>query len=286
MKTIRSATALAMVFVVLSAGLTGCCSRRGGRTVASTTPGPITIIRGGATGERYTPPPEPPVRTTRALPLPPPPAPDYVAPAPAPVRVAIPTPPPAPDFVVAAPPVPPVPVPTRVTVSVPPPPPLTPAPAPTPLVRELPPAIDYRPAPAPAALPDISRELYGMVPDEQALARHTVYFALNSSIVSAGEMTKVRDVANYLRAWPMTKVVVDGHCDERGTEEYNRALGDRRALSIRAALAQSGVAAERIFTRSYGKDRPAADGHNEAAWARNRRGEFILLRLRSESRAP
>ncbi len=124
-----------------------------------------------------------------------------------------------------------------------------------------------------------------MVPDEQAFARDTVYFSYDSSTVAAKELSKVRDVANYLRAWPSTKVVVDGHCDERGTEEYNRALGDRRALSIRAALIQQGVAADRVFTRSFGKDRPAAPGHNETSWWQNRRGEFVLLRPRFEARA-
>ncbi|MBI3875584.1 MAG: OmpA family protein [Verrucomicrobia bacterium] len=275
MKMLRTLVCLAAAFAVVASGLTGCCSRRGNRSVASSVPGAITIIRGGATGERTAPPPEP-MRVTRTLP-----------------------PPPAPDFVAAAPPVAPTPAPTVTRVSVPLPPPLA-APPPQPVVRELPPAIEYRPAPTPAPvveyrpapapaveqpLPDPGRLLYGMVPDEQAFARDTVYFSYDSSTVATKELSKVRDVANYLRAWPSTKVVVEGHCDERGTEEYNRALGDRRALSIRTALIQQGVAADRVFTRSFGKDRPAAPGHNETSWWQNRRGEFVLLRPRFEARA-
>jgi peptidoglycan-associated lipoprotein len=71
-------------------------------------------------------------------------------------------------------------------------------------------------------------------------------------------------------------VEVDGHCDERGTEEYNRALGERRALALREELISLGVDPNRIDTVSYGKDRPAETGHDEAAWRKNRRGEFLL----------
>jgi peptidoglycan-associated lipoprotein len=73
------------------------------------------------------------------------------------------------------------------------------------------------------------------------------------------------------------KLLIEGHCDERGTEEYNRALGERRALALREALAKAGVSPDRIRTISYGKDRPVNPGHDESAWAQNRRGEFILL---------
>lgn len=70
---------------------------------------------------------------------------------------------------------------------------------------------------------------------------------------------------------------MDGHCDERGTEEYNRSLGERRAQGIREFLAREGVDASRVRTISFGEDKPVETGHNEAAWSKNRRGEFILL---------
>ena len=70
---------------------------------------------------------------------------------------------------------------------------------------------------------------------------------------------------------------VEGHCDERGTEEYNRSLGERRALALRELLVAAGVSADRVHTLSFGKDKPVETGHNEAAWSKNRRGEFILV---------
>jgi peptidoglycan-associated lipoprotein len=73
------------------------------------------------------------------------------------------------------------------------------------------------------------------------------------------------------------KLLIEGNCDERGTEEYNRALGERRALAAREALAKAGVSPDRIRTISYGKDKPANPGHDEAAWKANRRDDFILL---------
>ena len=76
---------------------------------------------------------------------------------------------------------------------------------------------------------------------------------------------------------PNIKLLIDGHCDERGTEEYNRALGSRRALAVRKVLVEYGISPDRIRTRSWGEDKPVDPAHNEAAWAKNRRAEFILL---------
>ncbi|MFN3408045.1 MAG: OmpA family protein [Limisphaerales bacterium] len=114
--------------------------------------------------------------------------------------------------------------------------------------------------------------------DRAALAAHTVYFAFDSDVVRSSEQSKVAAVASALQTDGSVRLLIEGHCDERGTEEYNRALGERRALSLRAELAKQGVDPQRIKTISYGEDRPAVLGHNEAAWAKNRRGEFILLR--------
>ncbi len=71
-------------------------------------------------------------------------------------------------------------------------------------------------------------------------------------------------------------LIIEGNCDERGTEEYNRSLGERRALALREALSNAGIDPQRIRTISYGKDKPADPGHDESAWAKNRRGDFVL----------
>lgn len=107
---------------------------------------------------------------------------------------------------------------------------------------------------------------------------NTVYFDLDRSSVKAGEGRKLEEVATYLKGSVKDRLEIEGHCDDRGTEEYNRALGERRALALREYLINSGVAADRIATKSWGEDRPAVPGGGEAAWAKNRRGEFILLK--------
>lgn len=114
--------------------------------------------------------------------------------------------------------------------------------------------------------------------DRQALASYTVYFDFDSSVVKPGEVSKIEAVAGQLKSNPDFAVIIEGHCDERGTLEYNRALGERRAQSVRESLVLQGVGAERIHTISYGEDVPAVEGQNEAAWSKNRRGEFVLLK--------
>jgi len=106
---------------------------------------------------------------------------------------------------------------------------------------------------------------------------YTVHFAFDSSVVKSSEAANVRSVADHLKSNPAQALRVEGHCDERGTEEYNRALGERRATAIREELIKLGISGARVDTISYGKDRPADPGHNEAAHSKNRRGEFILL---------
>jgi len=107
----------------------------------------------------------------------------------------------------------------------------------------------------------------------------TAYFDFDSSVVKSSEKSKVAAVADYLKAHPADGLSVEGHCDERGTEEYNRSLGERRALALREELVGAGVSASHVLTESFGKDRPADPGHDESAWSKNRRGEFILLTL-------
>lgn len=114
--------------------------------------------------------------------------------------------------------------------------------------------------------------------DREALRVQTVYFDLDSSVLKPSEVGKVETVAGYLASNPSHAVIIEGHCDERGTEEYNRALGERRAQSVREALVRMGADANRVHTNSMGEDVPAVDGHNEAVWSKNRRGEFIVLK--------
>ncbi|MBX3746192.1 MAG: OmpA family protein [Verrucomicrobiae bacterium] len=113
--------------------------------------------------------------------------------------------------------------------------------------------------------------------DRSFFAANVVYFDFDSSVVKTSERGKVTAVADYLRSNPAASVEVEGHCDERGTEEYNRSLGERRALAVREEIALQGIDPRRVFTISYGEDRPAVQGQNEYAWSRNRRGEFVLL---------
>lgn len=104
-----------------------------------------------------------------------------------------------------------------------------------------------------------------------------VYFDFDSSAIKTSEKSKIEDVANYLKSNPAAAVEVQGNCDERGTEEYNRALGERRALAVRTELIRLGIAPDRVDTISYGKDRPVDPGHTESAWRKNRRDDFVLL---------
>ena len=104
-----------------------------------------------------------------------------------------------------------------------------------------------------------------------------VYFGFDSTVVPQGELGKIDAVAQHLTAKTDRVVVVEGNCDERGSSEYNMSLGENRAIIIRNYLVQNGIAADRIQTRSYGAEKPAVDGHDESAWAKNRRGEFAIF---------
>ncbi len=105
-----------------------------------------------------------------------------------------------------------------------------------------------------------------------------VYFAYDSYRVAPGEMMKIQMAADHLRSNPNDVVVVEGHTDERGSREYNLALGERRSLAVRESLVGLGVSPERIQTLSLGQENPAAAGTGEAAWSMNRRVEFNVLR--------
>jgi peptidoglycan-associated lipoprotein len=116
-----------------------------------------------------------------------------------------------------------------------------------------------------------------MTEDRAALAAYTVHFAFDSAAIKSSEQSNLDAVAAALKADPNTKLTIEGNCDERGTEEYNRSLGERRALAAREALAKGGVDPSRMRTISYGKDKPVDPANNEEAWAKNRRDDFVLL---------
>ena len=116
--------------------------------------------------------------------------------------------------------------------------------------------------------------------DRSAFAAQTIYFDLDSSTIRSEEQSKLEAVASALKSDGSAKLLIEGNCDERGTEEYNRSLGERRALAARESLATMGIDPGRIATRSYGEDRPSANGHDESAWRKNRRDEFVLLHPR------
>jgi peptidoglycan-associated lipoprotein len=116
-----------------------------------------------------------------------------------------------------------------------------------------------------------------MIEDRAALAAYTVHFSYDSAVIKSSEQSNLDAVAAALKSDPNTKLLIEGHCDERGAEEYNRSLGERRALAAREALAKDGIDPSRVRTISYGKDRPADPGHDESAWAKNRRDEFVVL---------
>ena len=99
----------------------------------------------------------------------------------------------------------------------------------------------------------------------------TVYFGYDTDKVSAAEAGKIADAAAFLKSRADLVLVIEGHCDERGTEDYNRALGERRARSVESKLSSQGVDLAAIRTVSYGEDKPAVTGSSESAWKQNRR---------------
>ena len=103
-----------------------------------------------------------------------------------------------------------------------------------------------------------------------------VFFEYNSSSLNAEAQHTLERQAAWLKQYPNINVTVEGHCDERGTREYNLALGERRAAAAKKYLAGLGVAGNRISTISYGKERPAVVGSDESAWSQNRRAVTVV----------
>jgi peptidoglycan-associated lipoprotein len=114
-------------------------------------------------------------------------------------------------------------------------------------------------------------------PQAGLLATRVVYFDFDSSEIKGTGTDVVAAHAKHLAGHPNTRVRLEGHTDERGSREYNIGLGERRAQSVRRALLLQGAADAQISTVSYGEERPAVPGHDEAAWAKNRRVEIVYL---------
>lgn len=112
---------------------------------------------------------------------------------------------------------------------------------------------------------------------ELKIAFEKVYFDFDSSVLSQDARKKLVKNAEKLSKDGKVKIRIEGNCDERGSDEYNIALGERRAKAAMQYLATLGIPEKRLSTISYGKEKPAVEGHDEAAWAKNRRDEFVIV---------
>ncbi len=121
-----------------------------------------------------------------------------------------------------------------------------------------------------------SADSLGSLTGDSATSGDVVYFGYDEYTLDSAARAAVQAVAEKLKSGEAKAVVVEGHCDERGSIEYNLALGNRRAEAVKAALVSLGVDKASVSTISYGKERPAVDGSNEEAWAKNRRAEFVI----------
>jgi peptidoglycan-associated lipoprotein len=129
----------------------------------------------------------------------------------------------------------------------------------------------------PGDLPD-NAKLTDRPTDRARFSAETVYFDYDRSEVKSSYVPNIEKVASAFKSLPPGHdLLIEGHCDERGTEGYNQALGERRALAVRELLIRSGVDPNHVFTKSLGKDQPAQLGHDEMAFSKNRRGEFVLV---------
>lgn len=161
----------------------------------------------------------------------------------------------------------------KAPATAPPPPPPPPAVVPPP-----------PPPPPPPPKPEAPKPLT----EEELFARKTleelnaekpladVFFALDQSTLEDGARASLQKNADWMKKWGSTKITIEGHCDSRGTTEYNLALGERRAQATRDYLVSLGVAADRVLTISKGKESPFCTEEAESCWSQNRRGHFII----------
>ncbi len=164
---------------------------------------------------------------------------------------------------------------------VPPPAPQPPAPPPPPVAAPPPPPPPPPPAPAPAPPPRaltedeiFQRKTLDELNREMPLA--DVRFDYDQFTLSAEARTALQRNADWMKRWTTTRVSVEGHCDARGTNEYNLALGERRANAVKEYLVSLGVAADRLLVVSKGEETPVCSEENEACFAQNRRGHHII----------
>jgi len=161
------------------------------------------------------------------------------------------------------------------------PPPPAPAPAPAP-----PPTATPPPPPPPA--PPAPRETPRTPTEDEVFASKSLtdlnndkplgdaFFAFDSYGVTEEQKAALQKNSEWMKRWPSTKVMIEGHCDSRGTPEYNLALGERRATAVRAYLTNLGIAADRVQIVSKGKEAPFCQEENESCWQQNRRGHFVI----------
>ncbi len=152
-----------------------------------------------------------------------------------------------------------------------PPPPAaeTPAPAPAPVAAPAP-----APAPEPVPAPVAAAPKEPEKPPMRVLHLDNVYFPYGKAELRKPARDLLKQAVDQLLAEPDTKIEIAGHCDERGSDEYNMDLGWKRAYAVRDYMVRMGVATERLFPISYGRARPAVSGSGEDAWSKNRRGEL------------
>ena len=132
--------------------------------------------------------------------------------------------------------------------------------------------------PTEGGIPQANGDFTGWTENPDEFKNQTVYFDYDKANVKPSEVEKLKEVARRMKSSFQGKALrIEGHCDERGTEEYNRTLGDKRAQAIRELLASEGVDPTMMPTITLGEDKPADPGHNEAAYSKNRRGELVLL---------
>lgn len=138
------------------------------------------------------------------------------------------------------------------------------------------PVVTTPPEPTAPTQPIERGPIPGSQEDLALTAGDRVFFDFDSSELDATDRATLQAQVAWLNQYSNLRITVEGHCDERGTREYNLALGERRAAAVKNYLVALGISASRIDTLSYGKERPIAFGSNEAAWAQNRRGVTMV----------